>query len=96
MSGFSAIMSTSDAGSKCVVVSVVENFIVDAVGADVIEPEDAIDKCIVDFLTVVQTSVIKYPKIKFGVVMPLKRPAVIWYQERIDQISKFLGDGIKT
>ena len=96
MSGFSAYMSNLDAGSKCVVVSVVENFIVDAVGADVIEPEDAIDKCIADFLTIVQTSVVKHPKTKFGVVMPLNRPAVSWYQERIDMISKSLGDGIKS
>ncbi len=28
--------------------------------------------------------------------MPLNRPAVVWYQERIDMISKSLGDGIKN
>jgi hypothetical protein len=95
MSGFSAYMNTLEARSKCVLISVIENFIVDAVGADITEPENAINKCINDFLLIVQTTVIKYPKVKFGVVMPLRRPSLLWYQERVDLITKFLCDGVK-
>ena len=95
MSGFLAYMNTLKAGSKCVLISIIENFIIDGVGADIIEPENAINKCINNFLLIIQTMANKYPKVKFGIAMPLRRPAILWYQERVDQITNFLCDGVK-
>jgi uncharacterized membrane protein YgcG len=95
MSGFSAYMVNIGAECKSVLISVIENFIVDAVGADIIEPEAAIDKCIMDYLEVIQQSITKHPSVKFGIVMPLTRPAVSWYQERVNLITRFLEDGVK-
>jgi hypothetical protein len=95
MSGFSAYMVDIGVECKAVLISVIENFIVDAVGADIIEPEAAIDKCIMDYLEVIQQSITKHPSVKFGIVMPLTRPAVSWYQERVNLITRFLEDGVK-
>jgi hypothetical protein len=96
MSGFKAYMENLDAGSKMVLISVVENFVVDAVGADVVEPEVTIDRCIKDYLTVIVNAAVKQPKVKFGIVMPLQRPALPWYQERVGSISSFVDEGIKA
>jgi hypothetical protein len=93
--GFDAYMGTLASSSRSVLVSVIENFVVDAVGADSIEPENAIDKCIKDFLCTIIETASKNLETKFGIVMPLRRPAVPWYQERIGLISNLLEDGIK-
>ncbi len=39
--------------------SVFENFVVDAVGADVVKPEGAIDKCIKEFVEIIVKSAVK-------------------------------------
>jgi hypothetical protein len=93
MSGFKVYMESFDSRSKMVLISVVKNFVV---GADVVEPEDAINKCIKDYLSVILNAAIKQPKVKFGIVMPLQRPALIWYQERVVTISAFMDEGIKA
>jgi hypothetical protein len=70
-----------------VLISVIENFIVDAVGADVANPESSIDECITDFLKIIEETATRLPDTRFGVVMPLRRPALKWYQDRVEQIT---------
>jgi hypothetical protein len=96
MSGFEAYMQTLSADSTSVLISVFENFVADAVGADTVEPETTIDKCIKDFLGTIFSTAVKLPNTKFGIVMPLGRPALPWYQERVEPITKFLNDGIRA
>ena len=94
--GFATYMETLPSSTEAVLISVVENFVVDAVGADVTEPNNSIDSCIKTFLSIIQKSAAKLPATKFGIVMPLTRPAIPWYQERIDSISSFMDEGIKA
>jgi hypothetical protein len=96
MPGFKAYMENLNASSQTVLISVIENFVVDAVGADITEPEGAIEKCIKDFLEIVLKSANKLPNAKFGIVMPLGRPSVVWYQERVGHIATHLNNGIKN
>jgi hypothetical protein len=94
--GYTAYMEGLVVDTKNVLISVVENFIVDAVGGDTAKPEVAIDTCIKDFLSMTLEAAVKFPKTKFGMVMPLRRPAVPWYNDRVDFIGKFMTDGIKA
>ena len=64
-------MENLDSESKTVLISVVENFVVDAVVADIVELEGAINKYIKDYLSIVLNAAIKQTKVKFGIVMPL-------------------------
>jgi hypothetical protein len=96
MAGFTTYMENLEAASESVLISVFENFVIDAVGADIAAPEETIDRCIKDFLTIILDSAIKLPDTKFGIVMPLRRPAVPWYQERVLPITSFIGEGIKA
>jgi len=79
------------ADNKNVLISVIENFIVDAVGAATAKPEAAIDACIKDFLTVTLDAALKFPNTKFGIVMPLQRPAVSWYTTELGQSRSSSG-----
>jgi hypothetical protein len=96
MTGYDAYMGGLVADNKNVLISVVENFIVDAVGAATAQPEAAIDACIKDFLTTTLDAALKFPNSKFGIVMPLQRPAVKWYNDRVGPITKFIGEGVKA
>jgi hypothetical protein len=96
MTGYEAYMGGLVADNKNVVISVIENFIVDAVGAGILKPEVAIDTCIKDFLTVTLEAAVRFPNSKFAVVMPLTRPAIPWYNDRVGPITKFMGEGIKS
>jgi hypothetical protein len=94
--GFKVYVDNIDSSRKSVLVSVIENFIVDAVGADVIKPEALIDEAIKDYLSTILTAAVRLPGTRFGLVMPLQRPAVAWYQEQVEAITNFLEDGIKS
>ena len=96
MDGFTAYMDGLDKDIDSVLISVLENFIVDAVGADVVGPEVSLDKCIKDFLTTILSAALRLPGTRFGVVMPLQRPALIWYQERVETITKFVNEGLRA
>ena len=95
MAGFTAYMDNLSSTSESVLISVIENFVVDAVGADIVEPEGSVDRCIKDFLAIVLKSATKQPNTKFAIVLPLRRPGVLWYQERVELITGYLADGIK-
>ncbi len=94
--GYAAFMGGLVEDNKNVLISVIENFIVDAVGNETAKPEVAIDDCIKKFLSTTLDAVCKFPGTRFGLVMPLRRPAVPWYNDRVDFIAKFMGDGIKA
>jgi len=95
-SGFKAYMSTLSKDKTAVLVSVIENFLVDAVGADVTKPEESINECITDFLKIVTDTATRLPGTKFAIVMPMRRPALQWYQEKVDLITKELDGRIKA
>jgi hypothetical protein len=94
--GFTAYMDSLDKDVDSVLISVLENFVVDAVGADVVGPEVSIDKCIKDFLTTILSAALRLPRARFGVVMPLRRPALPWYQDRVATITKFVNEGLRA
>jgi hypothetical protein len=96
LEGYSAYMGGLVADNKNVLISVIENFVVDAVGASAASPEVKIDALIKDFLSITLGSAIKFPTTKFGIVMPLMRPAVPWYNDRVGPIAKFMSEGIKA
>ena len=96
MSGFKVYMDGVAQTKKMVVISVVENFVVNAVGADVTSPEPLIDECIKDFLSSVVKTATRLPDTKFGIVMPLQRPALAWYQDRVASITEFIEEGIRA
>ena len=75
LEGYSAYMGGLVADNKNVLISVIENFVVNAVGASAASPEVKIDALIKDFLSITLGSAIKFPTTKFGIVMPLMRPA---------------------
>jgi hypothetical protein len=62
----------------------------------VMEPEEAIENCVKDFLSTVSASAVRLPDTKFAIVLPLRRPALKWYQEHIDPITKFINEGIRA
>jgi hypothetical protein len=69
--GFVAYMGGLVPDNKNVLISVIENFIVDAVGNETSKPDDAIDKCIRAFLTTTLEAAITFPNTKF--VTPLSQ-----------------------
>ncbi len=96
MTGYAAYMGGLVSDNKNVVISVIENFIVDAVGTGTLKPEGAINSCIKEFLTTTLEAAVRFPDSKFAVVMPLTRPAIPWYNNRVGPIKKFIGEGIKS
>jgi hypothetical protein len=96
VSGFKAYMESMDKDKSSVLISVIENFLIDAVGADVEKPEAAINECIDDFLKIVKETAIKLPNTKFAIVMPMRRPSIQWYQEKVELITKELAGKVKS
>ena len=67
--------------NRNVVVSVIENFVCDAVG-EVVDTEEVgrIVKGVLDvFFTVLQEATSRLPKSRFAIVEPTQRPGVAWY-----------------
>ncbi len=94
--GFATYMENLNNTRKSVLISVFENFVVDAVGADVAAPEAQIDECSKDFLSIILSAAIRLPGTRFGIVMPMGRPAAAWYHDRLDPITQFLEEGVKA
>jgi hypothetical protein len=83
-------------GSNCemVLISVIENFLVDKVGNKTDEIDLLVDDCVKTFLNSVAKASLRLPATKFGLVMPIGRPAVTWFQNRIGDIANFITSGI--
>ena len=84
MDSFSALMKEIEDGYNNVVVSVLENIIVDAAGSA--KTDETIAKKIVESIKkvtdLVENTAFRLPDSKFILVMPLKRPSVGWYEDR--------------
>ena len=86
---------------KFVIISVLENFIVDAVKND-LEAEDPMEESYLittivegvvrEVLLAVKTAALRLPGSAFVMVQPIKRPAVKWYNDRFDNICKIFED----
>jgi len=92
---FDAHMSHLGPDCAFVLASVVENFICDAV-TNQDEPDAEIVHCLKSFLAVVEESAKRLPETKFGIVMPMLRPQMKWYQDRIIDIAERLESGIRA
>jgi hypothetical protein len=66
---------------KCVVISVIENFLADKVGKEIESPDSLIIDCLNEFVSTIESTVARLPDTRIGVVMPLGRPALQWYQD---------------
>jgi hypothetical protein len=92
-SSFVAIMEEST--DKFFVISVIENFVSDRMRAnpvgDVITVMEEVSN---DFLGVVRDTANRLPDSKFGIVMPLQRPSLTWYQEEILTLRGSLERGL--
>ena len=93
MDSFTAMMSELEDGNNKIIISVFENIISDAAKKEKDEPKrDAlIDGAIKDTLDLIGATATRLPDSSFCVVMPLMRPALKWYQEKLPQIE----DGIR-
>ena len=83
---FELIMSETEA--DFIVVSVLENFLVDAVGEDVANGGNLVEQLIKDFAATLRATAERLPDTKLAVVMPMRRPAVEWYEEQLPMIKK--------
>ena len=81
----------NETNAEKVIVSVVENFLSDAVG-DLKVKEDiekAIDVAMKDYLAIIQVAADRIPNTKFALVEPMRRPALPWYETRLEEIIRF-------
>ena len=88
---FGALMDNITEKVKIVIITVVENFLSDAVGGERNEEEMArtIDGKMNEFLEVVETTAKRLPRTTFGMVEPMRRPGLPWYEAKIEQIVEF-------
>jgi hypothetical protein len=92
MDSFTALMTEIKEGNNNVIISVLENIIVDS--ADGAKTEDArltqIRSAVEKAIGLIETTATRLPKSKFCVVSPLKRPVVAWF----DVSKKLIEDEI--
>ena len=98
MEVFKVKMEELEKVNKEVVISVVENFICDAVKG---VTDDAVTnglckKSIKDFLKIVHETANRLPESRFALAHPILRPGNVWYSERFEDITKFYSQGLKT
>ena len=98
MDSFSAQMMEIEEGKNNVVVSVFENIIVDAANSSKSDAER--DKKIKDSVkgafSLIQTTSRRLPDSKFCIVMPLRRPAIEWFEEKFAMIEDEIKCGISS
>jgi hypothetical protein len=94
---FKAKMACIETENKEVIISVIENFLCDAVGSD---PEDedslneVIEKVIDEYAGVICKAAVTYPQTKFVIVKPILRPRDKWYTDNYDEMKKYHGEAI--
>ncbi len=94
---FKVKMDSLEKGKKQVVVSVIENFLCDAVGSD---PQDEdrlneiIESVIREFTGVIERAGKRDVESKFVIVKPIKRPRDKWYEENFDEMSKYYTESV--
>ena len=84
-----AILSETEA--EKVIITVVENFLSDAIGdlREKPEIEKAIDASMKEYLSIVQEAADRIPNTKFALVEPMRRPALPWYESKLEEIIRF-------
>jgi hypothetical protein len=87
-------MENMEKSTKCVLISMVKNFLEDHIGNEKASLEEKIDEFIKFFRVSSRGRTAKLPDTKFGILMPLGRPALDWYQSRIDSIKEFMSEGL--
>jgi hypothetical protein len=97
MDSFTAMMSEVEEGKNSIVISVLENIIVDAAFA---ASEDNrakhVDDAIKKVMSVIESTSIRLPDSKFCIVMPLMRPAVEWYKDMQKAFEEKIREGIAS
>ena len=53
-----------------------------------------IEECLKEFVSTIESTVARLPDTRIGVVLPLGRPALKWYQDRLDDITSKLKVGL--
>ena len=92
VNAFELVMAETEA--DFIVISVIENFLVDAVGEDVVNGGKLADQLIKDFVATLRATAERLPESKLAVVMPMRRPAVNWYDEQLPLIKRTLMTSI--
>jgi hypothetical protein len=91
MEVFRVLMSKVREEIKVVIISVVENFLSDAVGGE--RNSDAmartIDGTMKEYLDVVESTATRLPNTAFALVEPMRRPGLPWYEEKVENIIDF-------
>ena len=94
---FKARMACLESCNTEVVISVIENFLCDAVGSD---PEDedtlnqTIESVIDNFVEIVGKTARAFPKTRFGIVKPIQRPRDKWYSDNFDELKEYYNEGL--
>jgi hypothetical protein len=98
MDSFSAQMMEIEEGKNNVVVSVFENIIVDAANSSKSDAdrEKKIKDSIRGAFSLIQTTSRRLPDSKFCIVMPLRRPAIEWFEEKFAMIEDEIKCGISS
>jgi hypothetical protein len=97
MDSFTAMMWEVEEGKKSVVISVLENIIVDEAKASGNEDRSKnIKDVIKKAMALIETTSIRLPKSKFCIVMPLIRPAVNLYKGQQAAFEKEICEGIPS
>ena len=93
---FEAQMNELDETEPIVQITVIENFVCDAVREEVGKDrvKNGIDKALTAFLAVIKATAVRLPGSKFVAVEPMSRPAVEWYMDNLDDFTKKYSDGL--
>jgi hypothetical protein len=90
---FRATLEDIDDGSN-VVMSVIKNFISSRVRGDQPDVDSLVTATIKDYLKTIKDAATKNPGSKFAVVMPLQRPSLKWYQDKLLMIETAMAEGV--
>ena len=94
---FRAKMASLESTDKEIIISVVENFMCDAVrGATDNDTEFnlKLEEAIKEYLETIKGCATRFKETKFVIVRPTLRPAYKWYSENHEDICKAIDDGI--
>ena len=91
---FMARMGCLDTGVEEIIISVMENFLSDAIEKEQSMEKfgETIDQTIKQYLGTINEAVKKLPLTKFAIVKPTLRPKHQWYMENYEEICKHHED----
>jgi hypothetical protein len=86
--------SFSDNEEENIIISILENAIVDACGSDVDSRDEKAASVIKDVINCVADLADRKKTSKYVIVLPLMRPSIPWYQQKVDPIKDFITQEI--